>query len=357
MRRLFPRTIQAMGPLPESILWRWLAFLAVGLGVVFAETSHAGPNHLASQPSRASIEGKNPNSRRRLVALPFPGSGIPIAPSGSNSSVSTKRPSSKPASAKPENPWSVSLGAEHFAGFYESSEPTSELSVSADYKTPGGQTVTFGHSVTKLYLKTPGESEWQVNDAALGVSGTLSKDWFAGIAVKGSLGATLPLSEQSQRVDEMTRLSAGIKLSRSWWNDKFTLGLAPSGRYHVNRFTTTPTYEGSGGGRPLTQSSLKAKASASYQLSERWSTGAYGSVQQVFYEKVDYQNSESTLGLINPPTHFYDWGASLDFEPSKRWSFSLGYSHSQKLENPWGVEVLVFDEQVSQWSIGATFKF
>lgn len=352
MRRWPPRSLESRNR-PELWFWRFLALLALSLGVLMADPSLAGPNLLSSQPSRRSIEGRS-RGKSQLVALPFPGGGIPAPRAASTTKGKTVAPSSP---SVPDDPFSVTLEAEHNGGFYEDAEPSSVLGVSLNYLSKGGVKFTAGQSVTKLYLKTPGESEWQASDTALSMSGTFTKNWFSGITVGGNLGATLPVSEVSQRVDEMTRLSGGLKFGRKWWSDKLSLSLAPSARYHVNRFTTTPTYEGSGGGRPLTQGSVKGKATLGFQLTEQWSASAYGSIQQVFYEKVKLENSTSTLGVTNPPTHFYDWGASLDFELSKMWSFSLGYTHSQKLENPWGVEVLVFDDRVSQWSAGAALNF
>ena len=364
---------------PGRLLWRMITLLMVGLALAWADFSRGGENLLSSQPSKMAIEGKKSaeqlakekrlealrrkkkkkaRARRRaqqyeVAALPLP----PLSPMPSSGGSSKAKLTDEKKEEEDSGPWSGSIGAEHYGGFYEDVDPTSMLILSAAYKFKYGMTMSVGQAVTKLYRVIPGESEWQANDTSLGLSGVITKDWFAGIGVSGSLGATVPVSEASRRVDQLTRLSAAGKFSRSFIDKKIGLSLSPNVRYHVNRYTTTPTYEGSGGGRPLTRYSVGAAAGLALNFHEKLSLISSASVQQVFYEKVQFENSTRTLGVTNPPTHFYSWAASLNFQPLKNWSLSLGYSHGQKLENPWGVEVLVFDDRVSQWSLGTSLSF
>ena len=363
---------------PGNFLWRTLVMIMIGLALSWGDVSWGGTNNVSSRPNKAAVKGmKTPESiraakkkqrelrrqkararraRRRArkleVALLPPPVLVKPAPGGRSKAKVEKGDSSESKTG-----WSGSLSGAHYGGFYEDVDPTSMLAASAAFKFSFGMSMNVGQSVTKLYRVLPGESEWKASDTSLGLSGQFTKDWFAGVGVSGSVGATLPVSEVSKRVNNLTKLSGSVKFSRSFLDKKISLSLSPKARYHVNRYTTTPTYEGSGGGRPLTRYSIGGALGLGFNFHEKLSLSSSASVQQVFYEKVQYENTTSTLGVTNPPTHFYSWGASLNFSPFENWSLSAGYNHGQKLENPWGVEVLVFDDRVSQWTLGTSVSF
>ena len=177
------------------------------------------------------------------------------------------------------------------------------------------------------------------------------------MSLSGKFKLTLPTSELSQRADILTKPGLSFKLSDKFFDDKLTLGATVFGTYYLNRYKTTPTLYGANGGRPLRHWTTGLSLSSGYKLNDKISLSGSGGYSYLVYEEVGFKNSFSALGLRNPPVHRYTFSLGADYAWNDKLSLSASYGQDSQVEKMGGLELVVFDEMVTEWSVGASYSF
>lgn len=256
--------------------------------------------------------------------------------------------------AKP--PWSGGIAATYNGGFRTDIDPYFVYELSAAFKFKNEVSLSILQPITHYTYVYQGQSELQASDTSVGFSRQLSDD-FLGTKVTGKVKFTVPVSEFSRRANVLSKPGAAVKFSRSFLEKKLTAGLGFSGTYYVNRYKTTPTVPGAGGGRPLRSWLVGANMSSGYKFTDKWSLTGSAGYSYLEYEKVGFKNQFSSLGLINPPVHRYSFSLGTSYAASDKFSLSAGYGQGSQVEKMGGLELVVYDEMVTEWSVGASYSF
>ncbi|MCC7405157.1 MAG: TonB-dependent receptor [Bdellovibrionales bacterium] len=278
---------------------------------------------------------------------------------GNVSSTSAKTESVAAAaesSKEKKSPWSAEIAASYNGGFRDDVDPYNFYELTLGYKISESSSLSAVQGINHLSYVYPGQSELQAADTSIALSRKLSKDFF-GYKLGGKFKLTVPTSETSQRVDVLTKPSLSFTLSDKFFKEKLGLSLTGSGTYYVNRYKTTPTIEGAGGGRPLRHWLAGISLAANYKLNDKVSFDGSGGYSYVAFEQVDFKNDFSQLGLSNPPVHRYAFSLGANYAWNDHLSLSLGYSQDSQVEKMGGLEMVLFDDMVTEWSVGASYSF
>lgn len=301
-------------------------------------------------------------SRRLFLSLAFLVAAQTAAANSTGSSTST--PATTTASstisrddlATPENPLSGFVMADYYGGFRTDSDPSAAYYANVAYKLKKGSVQVFQAWSHRL-IKNQGEAEILNSDTALrylSTSGEFIDSW----RWQYRLEATLPTSQFSRDQDVITKPSVQLRFNNGILNDQVAISFRPFYREHINRFTTTVTEDGSGGGRPLIKSVFGLSLIASWAASERLSFDASADYHRVRYERNQFVNNEPSLGYSNFAQHRYIWDVGGNFYLIKDlWSVSAGYSVDSIVERLGGIEYLTYDDRISSWYLRTTYLF
>lgn len=251
--------------------------------------------------------------------------------------------------------FSASLGVDHTGGFNKDVDPVSTLSIGLNLKFNDVYRLGLSQSFSKVYFVNVEEKEVKAEDTVISVGARLYSNPEI-LTIHQSLSATAPISETSRQYEIMTRVAANTAFTFVLVDKIVSLSLTPGGTYSFNRYATSPISL-DGGGQPLQLSTAGIAGSLNYQATDRWDMNLSASYKRIFYEKIQYENEVSDLGLTNPPVHSYAFSAGTSYTFFDSLNVSLSVAQADRIEKYGGIEVLVYDEMNTLWSAGLTYSF
>ncbi len=325
--------------MPKSMLLPCALWLGLALGssaFAQAEDSTAEPN-AATQVTTPSPDNKT---------LPTPAA--PVNPPSDADQVTTAKAAWIPVS--------YSAAAVHYYGFRGDVDPFTVVELGANWKVDH-YTLAISQSLTKYYFVNSGDAEVQAADTVLTANRELSHQYYG---FKGSsfFILTLPVSEFSRDQGVITKSRLGAIFSREFFDKTLKYSIGGGFQYNWNRYTSTRTGTGEGGGRPLRHYTYSIDNSASYKLIDKLSADAAISYIQVYYQDIGYRNRQSTASADALLNNNYSIGLGLSYELNEHLSLSGGYSQSDVVEKTGGVrEAYLFDAYTTQWYVGLSSSF
>ena len=250
--------------------------------------------------------------------------------------------------------FSASFGADHTAGFNKDVDPVSTLSMGLNLKFNDVYRIGVSQAFSKLYFVNVGEREVNAEDTVFSAGARLYSSEI--LSINQSLSATAPVSETSRQYDIMTRVGANTSFTIAVVDKILSFSLTPGGTYSFNRYATSPNSL-DGGGQPLQLATAGLAGSLNYQVTDKWDANLSASYKRIFYEKVQFENEVSDLGLTNPPVHSYAFSLGTSYTFFDAVNLSISVAQADRVEKYGGIEVLVYDEMNTLWSMGLTYSF
>jgi len=208
--------------------------------------------------------------------------------------------------------------------------------------------------IIKLYEVDPGEPEVQFADTSFRFFSNPSS-FIDNWTFRYRLDASAPTSEFSRDNGVMSRPGFQAILETSAGKAYFSI--RPMFRYFLNRFTTTVSEPGDGGGRPLRQYMAGTTLLGVYGLTKKLSAAGAVSYFQIGYEQTAERNENPALGASDFKNHQYLMDLSLSYQANRFLSFTGGYSIDSLVERYGGIEFVAYDQEISIWYLSATTTF
>lgn len=279
----------------------------------------------------------------------------PLALANNNNSTTTSTLNTDNLSTK-ESPWSGYVSGDYYGGFRTDSDPSAAYYLFGSYKVKRGS-IQLYQVLSHRLIKNKGEAEILASDTSLrylSSSSSAIDNWMW----QYRLEVTAPVSQFSQDQDVYSKPSLELRFNTSTFRDKLSVSVRPIYREYVNRYKTTVSEIGAGGGRPLRKSVFGLSLLASLGLSERASMDFYAAYNRIRYENVKFVNSTPDYNYSKFANHQYLMDAAVNYDilPAK-WSFTAGYSMDSIVERLGGIEYLAFDDKLSVWYLRTTVLF
>ena len=252
----------------------------------------------------------------------------------------------------------ASIGMTHYQTVRTDLDPISVIEASVSRKVGDG-TLAMAQSFVKHYVVDEGQEELEATDTRLSYSLPLDDLQVYGFSSSIKGGVTLPVSEFSRRNEVLTKSSLGIGLKRSFLDEDLTLNLSSTGSYQLNRYETTVTETGSGGGEPLPHLGISFAAALGYNVSEQVSVSGSGSYGLVKYQEISVENDRNQTYEDGNYAEPYSVSASISWEFKKSMTLALGYDHSSAVEKTSGMTdyFYIVDDMVSTYFVGFDSAF
>ncbi|MCB0408381.1 MAG: hypothetical protein KDD34_09265, partial [Bdellovibrionales bacterium] len=247
--------------------------------------------------------------------------------------------------------------ATYYNGFRTDSQSSGAYELFGAYAIKPGSLQVY-QLINHLYVKNEGEEELQASDTSLRFLAKsrplFDTDWTWQYRIE----VTLPISQFSQDQDVYSKPALEGRFNKSFLQDRLSISARPFVRRYLNRYTTTVSSPGAGGGRPLISTKAGLTLLGSYSLSDRLSFTAVGGYNEINYEKTKYENAQKPLGQSDFATHqyVYDLSLSYDIQPGE-WTATFGYGLDSIVERLGGIEYLTYDDKIAYWYLGATYAF
>jgi len=261
----------------------------------------------------------------------------------------------KVAAAPSPSSFSASFSSDYTAGFVKDTDPVATLGMGLNYSFSPVYAVGVSQTFSKLFYVYAGEREVQADDTAFTARVRLYSLPKV-ISISQSLSATAPTSQTSQQYEIMCRVSETTTFGIVLVDRVLNMSLSPGASYTFNRYSTSPM-SADGGGRPLQQSTFGISGSLSLQLTDIWDVAGTAGYRRIFYEKVQYENETSDLGLTNPPNYAYSLSLGTSLTLFNNLNISLSVAQADRVEKAGGVEIVVYDKMSTLWSAGVTYTF
>lgn len=249
--------------------------------------------------------------------------------------------------------WSLSLSADYFASM-QGVNPASSFGLSASKVYQEKYRTFFSQSLVKPYYIYEGEPEFDFADSSFGISGPLP-EWFEGLKLSWNLAATLPLSDYSRRNEVYTKPQAAISASESRLDDRLSLQYGAYFRAFFSKYQSERTGHGRGG-RPLPILSYGVSHSGSYKISDAYSAAYSLAYNETHYYSLDPVGSE-TIRAIDLPDQTYAVSFSTSWAATDAWSWSLGLTQGSQILHAGTVDLVLYDEDRSQWFVATRYSF
>jgi hypothetical protein len=245
------------------------------------------------------------------------------------------------------------LSAEHYAGFRKEVDPSTVFTLggSREWNDWDG---FLTQPAVKYYRVIKGDPEFELVDTVFGASRDLP-ELFTGWSQKVTLSSTLPVSDFSNDQDVITKPKVSWAHSRTFFNDRLSYSLTPTFRYYVNRYETTQTGIGTGGGIPLRQYMWTIDQSAVYSFSPMLTFSAFVSYVQIHDHEIGKRNRVATNDENVLLSEDYSLNLAVNYQVNQRLTLSAGYDQSDSVERAYGLQkIYAFDEYNSQWFASAS---
>ena len=259
-------------------------------------------------------------------------------------------------------------GLQQINGFIVSTDHISQLFFTGAYQFKKNWSVSLTQTLNRHYFLNPNS-----NDKGLWIQDTvlsLNKQ-FTDLPYKSrlnvALSSTLPLSYYSQINGILTVGTASFNWSlkldpllnlQSKWIKNLTVFIKPVARYYVSFYTTSRTSGQSLGGTPLPEFLFGIQGlGVSLNITDYFSlAGSFGR-WIIFPYKTNY--TRDTLSPYDDyyQRHYYLFSLAGSWKIRKKWNVSLSYSHVDRLDRQGRLEMVLFDDYISTWSLSASYSF
>lgn len=180
----------------------------------------------------------------------------------------------------------------------------------------GETSIGVGQAAKKLYNIAPtGEEEFVAADTLIFVNAPLAKD-FIGMKWQLEAGTTLPVSVRSSDVGHITRPSLGVRATKTLFNERVSISLAPSATYSFNRNVSGPNRV------PLERASLGGLAEANVAIvKQHLSLVAWVKGRVHFFEQFDNNNTTPRPDTSTQAGSFIDWHITRSIYTNIGWTY------------------------------------
>lgn len=245
---------------------------------------------------------------------------------------------------KPEKPFLLNIGGSHHIGAKEDKDPISVFYVSGTFKPHERHSITASLPATKLYSVIEGQQEFQVGDPSVAYSYLAVKDWNQ-FSVQPGVGFTLPLSQASRDIENITILTFKVGVSRPL-TPKLRVSYTPLIRFFIHEFENTVD------GNALTSRQLGHSLGLSYSLPARFTLASSVSGTLTY----EFQNVNATQPP--PATGSYAFNASLSHQFKETpLTATLGYSQADAFTKAGFVEYNLFDQDRTSYFLRLNLGF
>lgn len=296
-----------------------------------------------------------------LVCSNFICSALAQGANAESKEKASKLTSVKIADSKKETAANVSIKASHFFGMQDDIKPETSMEVATGFKFSDSHSIGISLSAVKYYDIPKDEEEWLLADPIVGYRYTIisQEAWKNGkfgptLALAPSL--SIPVSENSQINDLITRFGLALPIEYKTENQNLFFSLTPRFLYYFNRYKTTPTEPGDAGGQPLRKSNISIAGLVSWQALKFLSFDIFGRYGQVRYESIELANRVNS-GEILPVQHIYAFDLSLAVTLQEQAKIRFGYTKEDPVEQNGGVQILAYDELTAKIYAGAELAF
>ncbi len=263
--------------------------------------------------------------------------------------ISTKI-SEKPKSFK------ASASGTRYMGFEDNAENMMLYRFGATYQVNDRSSIAASQALNQYEVIDPGSSEVQVADTSLS-SGYKFGDLDSNLLFSLSGELTAPISETSRRNKVISKPYLNAQLALKELLPKVKVLGNLWGRYHVNRYKTTPTAEGDGGGQLLRHYESGLTGTLNYEPTKKLSLLASFGWQLIRYETPSQENANSPDHTDQRFDNSYVFALGGTYELYEFWSFNMGIEQADSVERSGGTQVVAFDPYVTQAFVGTTFAF
>lgn len=260
-----------------------------------------------------------------------------------NSSISTKKDEKL---NKNQNKYNILLNATHVAGYNESIDPITSLSVTGTMKVYKNLTLGITQPFTKAYVKNEGEDEFLYHDTIISASYTPNYN-FLGWNNNYTATLTLPISEASRDQDVITTAGITPSFSKNAFEDKISLVFAPTFRYYWNEYTTTRTNRGDNGGNPMPIYKWGLSFSGAYSIDKVFSL-----LCSIGYSELQYHHADKD----DPTDGGYKVSMIVNAKANEDLSISIGHTHGDTMELTKDSRVYLYDKNQDQYFLSVSYK-
>ncbi len=251
---------------------------------------------------------------------------------------------------------SLDISLLHYRGMESAAEDSTIFSPTLFFKLSERTRWGITQTMTKLYLVDPGQKEVQSADTLFSYQHLFWRDvWGLNWTLKAQ--ATLPISEYSRDHEVLTKPYLGIVWVKGFFDQKLNVSLNPYARYYVNKFTTTATEAGAGGGDPLRRSDLGVVGTVSLSLARGISFLASLQYQENYYEGIGKKNRDTVNADKLPLSHNYSFDIEAAVQVSRWWSVIVGYGQADQVERSGGLQMVAYDPVATQVFLGTNYTF
>lgn len=218
-----------------------------------------------------------------------------------------------PPSPGSQSAFSGLLKASHSGLQKAGNRSFSEFLVEGNYRMSSQSRLGLGQTAQKLYEIAPvGESEFLLGDTRLYYDYGFDSE-FLGSRWSVEMGTTLPISKESRDSKHVTQPYVSFKATRSVFNDRVKVSVAPLAYYRFNSNATNDA------GTPLHKMGVGGSMEVDYAVIESVSLIGFGNGTYRLYEQYDFRN-ESPAG-----TGHYAFGAGALWRVTKEISAEAGF--------------------------------
>ncbi|MFW7380982.1 MAG: hypothetical protein ACOH5I_19355 [Oligoflexus sp.] len=251
-----------------------------------------------------------------------------------------------------EQQWTLGLSADYFSNL-QGVNPASSVGANAGRKFDDYQ-LFISQSVVKPYVIYVDENEFNLSDTVIGVSHPLPS-WIAGMNFSGSASLSLPLSHYSRRNEIYTKPMLAISALDSLWDGTLNFSYSINARFHLSKFQSEVTGDGRGG-RPLPKFSYGASHGGSYLFYEDFTALYNLTYNETIYYSLDPISSEA-LTVVDLPDQTYAVSFTVNYAVTEKWGASLGLTQGSQIIHAGTTDLVLFDEDLSQWFFTSRYQF
>lgn len=283
----------------------------------------------------------------------------PVSPPASDYKLKKKKKRKKAEDAADEGSASDSAAAKknvsgslkvsHGAAFQADPIQVTRFNLSVNYALSPKHSFYVAPGARKYYEINGGDSEVDLADTPLGYDYALYQgdNFTHGVG----LGATIATNQRSRESGMIAEPEVSYTLGASFFeNVKLSMSLSPSAKYYVKEYKQTLD------GTPLPRLEYGASASLGLSFYGAFSLALNGAYSLLTYEESKFTNDLATQGR-ELPEEIYVVGASATVPFADMWFLTAGYSHSASIDDYGSLSFILFEEDVTQWSVGLGVKF
>ena len=267
---------------------------------------------------------------------------------------------------KEKSRFALSTGFQQVNGFIISADHVTRFFFTGAYRINNDWSFSVVQNMDRHYFLNP-----QSKDQGLWLKDTILSTTKKFRLYKSLLNvrvsSTLPLSYYSQTNDILTVSTLDliyiVKPARllninAQWAKGITMFINPVVRHYLGFYTTSRTYQQSVGGTPLPEFLLGLKSiGLSVSIIKDLSINAVYGRWVIFPYRTSYGRDQHSQYDNFYQRHYYLLSLSANWQITKQWEVSLAYSHIDRLDRQGRLEMVLFDDRVSEWALSTSYSF